>query len=115
MNGLLKALINGASIFALLHAGTGHASEQACSVKDRTEALVLMFCPGQLNEKVWIEAGKSACSLGQLCNVWIWDDRSKMPETAPKTDAELSKTLAGAAVAIWVNDSQSLMKLKKVR
>ena len=76
--------------------------------------MVLMFCPGQLNEKAWIEAGKSACGLGQLCNVWIWDDRSKMPGTAPNTDAELSKKHAGAAVAIWVNDSQSLMKLKKV-
>ncbi len=114
MKRLLKAVICGASTFVFLHTGLGHASEQDCSVKDRTEALVLMLCPEQPGEKTWIEAAKLVCGSAIQCNVWIWNDRSKMPDAATKTDAELSKKHTGAAVAIWINDAQSLIKLKKV-
>ncbi len=114
MRRALKAFIYGASTFAFLHTGLGHASEQGCSVKDRTEAVVLMFCPGQLGEKAWIEAGKKVCGSVTECNVWIWNDQSKMPDAATKTDAELSKKHTSAAIAIWINDTQSLMKLRKV-
>lgn len=114
MNGLLKSMLFGSSVLAFLCNGSLLAAEPACSIKDRTEKVVLIFCPRQSHEREWLAAGQSACPTGQHCNVWIWDDHSKMPSNAPKTDAELSKGHAASAVAIWVNDSQSLIKLKKV-
>lgn len=113
MNGLLKVFIMGTLSFAMQSAV--HASATTCSVQARSESVVLMHCPSQLGEKTWIEAAKAACMNNQQCNVWIWDDRNKMPKTAPKTDADLDKKHTAAAVAIWINDSQSMMKLKKVR
>lgn len=91
------------------------AAANTCTIKSRNDQLVLMHCPAGTSEQVWIEAAKAACKPGQPCNVWIWEDASKVPATAPKTDADLPKTSTGAAVAVWVNDAGSLMKLKKVR
>lgn len=115
MSNLLKSLVFGTSMLALSHPVSAQATEQTCRTKDRSDTVVLMFCPSPLGEQAWIEAAKSACGVTQLCNVWIWDDQSKMPKKAPKTDAELSKAHTSAAVAVWINDSQSLMKLRKVR
>lgn len=86
-----------------------------CTVKASSPAVALMYCPSQTDEKTWIEAAKAACEPGKARNVWIWDDLSKMPASAPQTDAELPKSATSAAVAVWVNDSSSLMKLKKAR
>ena len=47
--------------------------------------------------------------------MWIWDDAALVPETAPATDAELPKDRTGKAVAVWANDSQSLVSLRKVK
>ena len=74
-----------------------------------------MHCKTNLDDKILAQAAKAACEPGKTCNVWIWDDLSKMPTAAPKTDTELPKTATGAAVAVWINDSASLMTLKKPR
>jgi uncharacterized protein YaeQ len=113
MNRLLKAMMMGTLTFAMQ--GSLHASETACSVQDRSDSVVLMYCPNQLGEKAWVEAAKAACMNNQQCNVWIWSDRNKMPKAAPKTDADMDKKHTSAAIAIWISDSQSMMKLKKVR
>lgn len=86
-----------------------------CVVKSRSESLVLMHCKASGDDKVLVDAAKAACTPGKVCNVWIWEDLSKIPATAPKTDAELPKSATGSAVAIWINDAGSLMKLKKVK
>ena len=115
MAGILKSLVSGTAILALSHSTFALTPEQACSVSDRSDTVVLMLCPGPLDEKVWIEAGRAACSPGRQCNVWIWDDKAKMPKRAPRTDADLAKEHSASATAIWVNDSQSLMRLRKAR
>lgn len=74
-----------------------------------------MHCKANLDGKALIEAAKAVCEPGKACNVWIWDDLTKMPSAAPKTDAELPKTATGVAVAVWINDSANLMTLKKMR
>jgi hypothetical protein len=91
------------------------AIASACTVKASSPAVALMYCLPQTDEKTWIEAAKSACEPGKSRNVWIWDDLNKMPANAPQTDAELPKSSTSAAVAVWINDSASLMKLKKAR
>jgi hypothetical protein len=49
-----------------------------------------------------------------MCNAWIWDDPTKAPVKAPATDSDMPKGQAAAAVAIWVNDSNSLISLQRV-
>ncbi|XVJ68343.1 MAG: hypothetical protein HEQ39_00860 [Rhizobacter sp.] len=86
---------------------------QSCNVTQRSEAVVLMLCPPAQNEVTWRAAALKACEGKQRCNVWIWDDATNLPATAPATDAELPKSLTAKAVAIWAQDSQSLVALRK--
>jgi hypothetical protein len=84
-----------------------------CTIKARSDAVVIMVCPVTSNADVWRTAGEAACESSQVCNAWVWDDDAKAPEKAPQTDAQLPKSRTAKAVAIWVNDSKSLVKLKK--
>lgn len=74
---------------------------------------MIMVCPVFADADVWRMAGEAACESKQACNAWVWDDDAKAPNKAPKTDAQLPKSTSAQAVAIWVNDSKSLVKLKK--
>jgi hypothetical protein len=89
-------------------------AEQACAVTQRSEAVVLMLCPPAQTEVAWRAAALKACEAKLRCNVWIWDDATHVPITAPATDAELPKALTAKAVAIWAHDTQSLVSLRKV-
>jgi hypothetical protein len=90
------------------------ASASPCSIKSRSETLVVMVCaPGQAADDLR-DVGRAACKEKTMCNVWIWDDPSKAPDKAPRADSEIPKQQAADAIAIWVNDSQSLISLKRV-
>jgi hypothetical protein len=115
MNPSLKSLALVASALVLAQPMTAAAAEDDCTVKSRSNAVVLMHCKAQLDDKVWADAAKAACEPGKACNVWIWEDRGMIPLTAPETDTDLPKSATRAAVAVWINDSANLMKLKKVR
>ena len=115
MNPSLKSLALVASALVLAQPMTAAAAEDDCTVKSRSNAVVLMHCKAQLDEKVWAAAAKAACEPGKACNVWIWEDQSMIPQTAPETDTDMPKSATRAAVAVWINDSANLMKLKKVR
>lgn len=84
-----------------------------CAIKARSPAVVILVCPPHSDATTWRVAGGLACEARHFCNAWIWDDDASAPDKAPATDAELSKIDSRAAVAVWVNDSQSLMTLKK--
>lgn len=84
-----------------------------CSVKARSNAVVILVCPPLSNAEQWRISGSAACDTKQFCNAWMWDDNAKAPDKAPATDADLPKSSSGAAIAIWVNDSKSLITLKK--
>lgn len=109
---LIAALCLGA--LAPLAQAQAAVPDQACTVKTRGATVLVMVCPAASDSSVWRAAGEAACGAAQRCNVWVWDDASKAPATAPASDADLPKAAAGAAVAIWVNDSKSLVSLKRV-
>lgn len=111
----LKSLALATSALVLAQPGTAATADDGCTVKSRSNAVVLMHCKAHLDDKVWAAAAKAACEPGKACNVWIWEDRSMIPLTAPETDTDLPKSATRAAVAVWINDSANLMKLKKVR
>lgn len=115
MNSTLKSLALATSAIVLAQPAVTHAAHDACSVKARSSAVVLMHCKANLKETDWAEAAKAVCEPGKACNVWIWEDASKIPAKAPDIDTDLPKSSTSAAVAVWINDSESLMKLKKVR
>lgn len=89
-------------------------SAGTCIVKASSGAVAILVCPAQSAEDAWRTAGEIACGSRLACNAWVWDENSKAPEVAPRTDADLPKSSSGQAVAIWINDSKSLVKLKKV-
>ncbi len=101
-----------ASLLSLIGAAGAHAS---CSTKDSSEQLALVLCSASTDQAALKAAGMAACKGKQVCNAWIWDDASKLPPKAPATDKELPKSATGAARAIWINDSQSLIELRKAR
>lgn len=95
------------------HTAAAPQAPAVCAVTQRSEAVVLMLCPPAQTEVTWRAAALKACDGKQRCNVWIWDDAAQLPATAPVTDAELPKALTAKAVAIWAQDSQSLVSLRK--
>lgn len=115
MNASLKSLALATSALVLANPMAATAAQNNCTVKSRSSAVVLMHCKTNLQDSAWVEAAKAACEPGKACNVWIWEDLSMIPLTAPSTDADLPKGATSAAVAVWINDSASLMKLKTVR
>lgn len=82
-----------------------------CKVLDKTNAVIIMVCPRYYGKEAWKSAGEDACDSVEFCNVWIWDDVKKAPSTAPNTDAGIPKNNTAKAVAIWINDSKSLVSL----
>jgi len=103
------ALVFGANVIA----DTSEDSAQ-CRILDRSDAVIIMVCSTKEPE-AWQQAGKEACGLKQLCNAWIWNDKTKAPRVAPLTDADMPKVNSSQAVAIWVNDSKMLMTLRQVK
>lgn len=100
------------SLAQLSYAQTG-SMENGCKTKARSEAVVILVCPQDASSDMWRAAGEAACGQKLACNAWVWDDHAKAPGTAPVTDADLPKKASAQAVAVWVNDSKSLMTLKK--
>lgn len=95
---------------ALLQAAPADAS--SCKVRSRSEAVVVMVCTGGFDAPAVQAAAAEACGSRQACNVWIWDAESRAPVQAPKSDAELDKSKAAQAIAVWANDSKSLMRIR---
>ena len=85
-----------------------------CAARTGTGSVVVLVCPPGLEERAWREAGQKACATSGQCNAWIWDNPSKAPQQVPKTDAEITKAQAADAVAVWINDTQHLMLLRRV-
>lgn len=96
----------------LVHAAEGMPTE--CTVKNRSEAIVVVVCQPALDQAVWSKAGRQACGPRTKCNAWIWDDAKKAPDVAPLADANLTAQQSASAVAVWANDSQSLLLIKSV-
>lgn len=101
-----------ASLLGLIGAVSAHAG---CSTKDSSDQVALVLCSANTDQAALKAAGMAACKTKLVCNAWIWDDASKLPPKAPATDKELPKSATGAARAIWINDSQSLVELRKAR
>lgn len=104
------------TLLALLTGAQAPASAaSACRVVDRTEAVVVMVCTAGSDADTIRAAAAAACGERAACNVWVWDSAAKAPKRAPVADAQLDKSQAGSAIAIWANDSQSLMRLRTVQ
>ncbi len=98
-------------LLGLISAGA-HAD---CSTKDRSEQVALVLCSANTDQAGLKAAGLAACKDKQVCNAWIWVDAAKLPSRAPAADKDLPKSSTGAARAVWINDSQHLMELRKAR
>lgn len=92
----------------------GSSMPEGCSIKDRSDVVVIMICEPGLGEEVWRAAGRAACGANPFCNVWIWDHADKAPATAPEIDKDLDRARTAIASAVWVNDSESLIIVSKV-
>lgn len=94
----------------------GSAAAGSCSVKSRSERVVIVVCPRGATQDVLRAAGVAACQgYTGSCNAWIWDDADKAPDKAPAVDADLPKATAGSARAVWLHDVQGLMEMRKTR
>lgn len=89
------------------------AAATECTQASRSDNIVLMRCSADATSETWVEAAKKACGNDKSCNVWFWPKDVELPETAPLTDTELPKSLTAQALAVWANDSSSLLTLKK--
>jgi len=86
-----------------------------CDVKSRSESVAVVLCPASVTPKAMRDAGVAACRGLKPCNAWIWDDAAKAPAKAPANEADLSKDAVLGARAVWMNDSQNLMMMQKVK
>jgi hypothetical protein len=101
------------ALFGMVSArATGPAS---CSVKVRSTQVIVLICTPDAGDPVWRVRSQAACADQSRCNVWIWDEPAKAPELAPGSDAAIPKYQADAAVAVWINESQTLIRLQARR
>jgi hypothetical protein len=115
---------NSLTIALALLAGVALAAEPApaspaavpkseCKTVSRSTAVVVVLCPKGLAKDAWTAAGQAACGSVMACNAWIWDDAATAPKVAPARDADFDKRATGKAVAVWANDSKSLLVVSK--
>jgi hypothetical protein len=81
-----------------------------CSVKARSTQLIVLICTPDAGDQVWRVRSQAACADQSRCNVWIWDQPAKAPEFAPWSEVQISQLHANAAVAVWINESQRLIR-----
>jgi len=105
--------ISSSLLAAALLGLSGSAFAQACATRDSSEQVALVLCGKNADAAELKAAGMAACKGKKVCNAWIWNDASKLPAKAPAADKDLPKTSTGAARAVWINDSQHLMELRK--
>lgn len=86
-----------------------------CAQASRSGNIVLMTCSLDATTETWTQAAKQACGDDKSCNVWFWQRGVQLPKIAPLTDIELPKSLTSKALAVWANDSNSLLTLKKIQ
>ncbi len=97
-----------------VQAESSQLENSECSIRDSSEKVVLVVCPAGLDQPEWRAAGTKACrSTTGICNAWIWDSQEKAPEKAPLMDGDMDIKNRGDAIAVWVNDAQRLMIIRK--
>mgnify|MGYP001060213864 FL=1 len=113
----LTAIAIAVALGGITHSSYGVESVPAgsatCSVIDRSKAVALLACPAELSSEALRQAGTAACQPRVQCHAWVWVDRSKAPEKAPEMDSEIPESARAHAVAIWVNESQGLITLRR--
>lgn len=90
-------------------------SDEVCSTRDRSDAVVILICPPGTSEDALIQAGQSACGTQLQCNAWIWSSAADAPDKAPESDGDLDREKTRHAAAIWVNDSESLVLVSRTQ
>ena len=90
-------------------------STPECNVIASKLGLIVLVCPEGLTDTELQAAGQRACGPTMwLCNAWIWDDVAAAPADVPLGNNNLDEDAVRQAVAVWVNDAQSLIKIRKV-
>jgi hypothetical protein len=87
--------------------------KEPCETKSSSESIAIVVCAPGLSREAWEAAGRNACGMRSQCNAWIWDNPDYVPDTAPVIDSDLPKKQAGAAVAVWINDTEDMILLKR--
>lgn len=98
---------------AFAAADAASAPALACSVQAQSPVIVLMVCPSGFDADTISAAASAACGQRRACNVWVWDSATKAPKVAPRHDSEIDKAHTTAAIAVWANDSRSLLRLQR--
>ena len=102
-----------ATLWALLAAVSAQADGPAiCTVRVRSAELIVLICSRDAGDQVWRARSQVACAAQSRCNVWIWEDPAKAPEVAPASDTQIVPSQSDSAVAVWINESQTLVKLR---
>lgn len=110
---IVIAAVLGSAALAAIAADSVPAGSATCSVIDRSSAVALLACPGGLSHEALRQAGTAACHPVVQCHAWVWADRSKVPGKAPEKEADIPESSRAYAVAIWVNESQGLVTLRR--
>lgn len=95
-------------------AGDAKLGKSQCSVRDAEGSIRVLICPPGLDQQAHRVAGEEACGARVMCNAWIWDSADKAPKNVPSKDADIRPEDAGNAVAVWANDTKSLMLIRRV-
>ncbi|MGP6087726.1 hypothetical protein [Antarctobacter jejuensis] len=88
-------------------------AEPACELKGENGMVSMLLCPAGLDSAAYADEGRIACEARAPCGAWIWINADAVPEEAPDAHDKLPKESVRQAVAIWINDKQELMVLKK--
>ncbi len=100
---------------SLIGSAGARAEPGPCEVRSHSQKVAILVCPPALDANGWRDAGRKACADSNgVCNAWIWNDGDLAPTTAPATDGQLDRDAVRNAVAVWVDDSQRLVRITKV-
>ena len=109
----MALLLAAAAVCFLAGADAARAEQSDCQVRRGGGNVIVLICPTSFKTDALSVAGKKACGDTTLCNAWIWDDPAKAPAAAPFSDSGLTEAQAADAVAVWINDSQRMMVIRK--
>ena len=111
----LAGLVLSCSVAGAAGASEAASEKSRCKVLSAEGSIRVVVCPKGLDQEGLRRAGVEACGVVKYCNAWIWDSEEKAPKYSPRIDSDLAQEDVGNAVAVWANDSTSLLKLEKVK
>lgn len=99
--------------FGFFAATASAQDERKCELRGTNEMVTLLLCPAGLSDEALATEGQIACDGRKPCGAWIWVNEADVPEAVPARHDELTAEAIQSSIAVWVNETDNLVTIRR--